>query len=77
MNTEGKKVEIEERRLNGMYLFIGLMKCGCEWQGDVLSRKWAECLFFTEKNREQVEREVKNFTEGVDYKFDGFSIWVA
>jgi len=68
LNT-AMQVKEEKRHANGMHLTIELFKIGCEWQGDMFSRKWAECLFFAAAQAEEVYREVENYTEGETYKF--------
>jgi hypothetical protein len=58
--------------LNGLHLFKSLVKDKCEWQGDVFSRKWSECLFLLEETRrEDVKRTLASYSEGVDYKLEG------
>ena len=63
--------------IDSLHLFKSLIKDGCEWHGDVLSRKWSENLFFSEQNKDQVMRTLEGFKEGEDYKLDGLSIWIA
>ncbi len=68
------------RQQNGMYLFISLIKDGCEWQGDVFSKKWSECLFFDSTDgyvMERVERTLSAYTEGDDYRIIDNAIWIA
>lgn len=36
--NEAKKI------IDVLHLFKSLIKDGCEWHGDVLSKKWSECL---------------------------------
>ena len=78
------------RQQNGMYLFISLVKDGCEWQGDVMSNKWSECLFVPQMTDSQlnqysdptildrVERTLSAYTEGDDFRREGDNaIWIA
>lgn len=64
---------------NGLELFKSLIKDGCEWQGDIFSKKWSECLYMADNTecREHVERTLSMYTEGVDFKRDGISIWIV
>jgi len=75
----------------GLFLFKELVKMGCEWQGDVFSKKWSECLILTgdgySLNRVVDVREyLAYYREGIDYKiegdfdsvpFNGVAIWIA
>ena len=70
-------VVIDRTRLNGHELFRSLIKDGCVWQGDVLSQKWSECLYFDEGNRDQVLTTLMHYREGVDFRVVGFGVWIA
>lgn len=66
--------------INGLQLFKSLIKDGCEWHGDVLSRKWSEQLFIPKDGVEEAARRtLESYTEGSDYKWDesGQAIWIA
>ena len=53
-------------------LVINLFKDGCVWHGDVLSTRWAECLYAsTPYVMERVQRTLGCFVEGKDYKIVG------
>lgn len=68
----------EQTELNGLWLFKSLVKDGCQWQGDVVSRKWSEMLVVPDGDvMQKVKETVKGYTEGVDYKIVGYSVWVA
>ncbi len=74
---------------NGLYLFKSLIKDGCEWQGDVLNKKWSECVFipmnYSTQHGERpdptityaVEKTLKAYDEGIDYIRKGNAIWIA
>jgi hypothetical protein len=72
---------MDERTLNGMHLFISLTKDGCEWQGDVFSDKWSECLFILDGDTyvlDRVKRTLAAYEESVDYRWEGDNaIWIA
>ena len=87
-NTDMDTRTIEQLRKSeaGYELFVNLIKDGCEWQGDVNSRKWGECLYaVTEHARVRVKQTLENHVEGVDYKLEGSldkmhevaGIWIA
>ena len=63
--------------LDGLHLFKSLIKDGCEWQGDVFSRKWSECLYVREGSEDAVERTLAAYQEGVDYRREGVAIWIV
>lgn len=58
-------------------LFRSLIKDGCKWHGDVMSRKWAECLYFDESASDNVARTLESYTEGVDYRLETGAVWIA
>lgn len=66
---------IQPTQLNGLYLFKALIKSGCEWHGDVISKKWSEALFIPEGVN--VERDLEPYTEGVEYMVEDRCIWIA
>ena len=76
-----EKCKMNARQQNGMHLFISLVKDGCEWQGDVMSNKWSECLFFDPSDTyiaERVKRTLSAYTNGDDYRWEGDNaIWIA
>lgn len=60
----------------GLYLFKALIKDGCKWHGDVMSREWSECLYIEdEKTAERVEFTLSMYV-GFIYKRDGMAIWI-
>jgi hypothetical protein len=62
----------------GLYLFKELIKLRCEWQGDIMSKRWSECLFITDdRDIPAVEEYLALYREGVDYKRDGNQILIA
>ena len=58
-------------------LFVRLTKDGCEWHGDVISRKWSECLYFSEDIEQRVKRTLDSYEEGKDYKLENGCVWIA
>lgn len=62
-----------ERELNGLYLFKSLIKDGCKWQGDIMSKNWSESLYIPVGLEEQVELTLSIYDEGKDYKRDSDS----
>jgi hypothetical protein len=62
----------ENVELNGLYLWKALMKDGCEWHGDVFSKKWAECVIVPANPHvvAAVTKTLEAYTEGVDYKVE-------
>ena len=63
--------------LDSLRLFKRLIKDGCVWHGDVLSRKWSEQLFFNDKDAAQVHATLLDYEEGKQYKVEGNSVWIA
>lgn len=61
--------EIEKRRKNGLELFKSLIKDGCRWEGDVISNKWSELLYFDEANKRRVMSTLNFYEEGKDWKW--------
>lgn len=71
-------VEQENKlRMDGLYLFKSLIKTGCEWQGDIFSQKWAECLFYTKDQEERVLRDLEGYEEGVHYRLKDGAIYIC
>lgn len=69
---------IDQRTLNGLYLFKALTKDGCEWHGDVFSRKWSECMIVPNEHvAAAVSRSLEGYEEGVDYKKEPGCVWIA
>ena len=60
-----------ELAVQGLHLFKSLVKDGCTWQGDVLSRKWSECLYYTAEQWDAVNRTLLPYEAGVHYKLEG------
>lgn len=69
--------EVPQRTLNGLHLFKSLIKDGCEWHGDIFSPKWSEVLYLPSGKLDNVDRTLAMYEEGVDYKRDDMSIWIA
>lgn len=64
---------------DSLFLFKSLIKDGCEWQGDVFSKKWTECLFVPENTRieDKIQASLSAYEEGIDWKREGNAIWIA
>jgi len=66
--------------VRGLELFVRLIKDGCQWHGDIVSRRWAEVLLQPESaaQQEQVKLTLANYEAETDYHIgrDG-SIWIA
>ncbi len=63
-------------------LFKRLVKDGCTWQGDIMSRKWSEELFYSDPHtRNSMDTTLAGYVEGEDYKLEGDagcgSIWIS
>ncbi len=63
--------------MNGLYLFKSLIKDGCEWRGDVCSKKWSERVFIPAGLEHQVELTLGAFEDGVEYSREGNWIWIV
>jgi hypothetical protein len=74
--------------INGLYLFKSLIKDGCEWHGDVCSKKWSECLIIPTRYSTQygdvidatildsVQQTLSAYVEGQDFKIENNMIWI-
>lgn len=70
--------EAVKQALQSLALFRSLIKDGCRWDGDIVSKKWSEVLYFDQSYiLDKVRRTVDGLEEGVDYKIEGLSIWIA
>lgn len=67
----------EQRTLNGLYLFKELIKSGCEWQGDIINRKWSEALYIPEGTMGQVMEMVGPYKHTEDYVIIDNFIYLA
>ena len=62
----------------GLYLFKELIKLRCAWHGDIMSKRWSECLFIEDdRDIPAIEEYLKMYREGVDYKRTGNEILIA
>jgi hypothetical protein len=63
--------------INGLQLFKSLIKDGCEWHGDVMSRKWAEMLYIP--NDVVMARVLITLAAygDTDYRLHGYEVWIA
>jgi len=67
---------MDKRTTEGLYLFKSLVKDGCEWHGDVISRKWSEQLYIPEGCMNQVLLTVSTYADDT-YQIDGNCVWIA
>jgi hypothetical protein len=60
-----------KRQVEVLHLIISLLKDGCEWQGDIVSRKYVEMLVIPDDEhvRERVKATIDCYTEE-DYKLE-------
>jgi hypothetical protein len=63
--------------VHGLYIFRSLIKDGCAWRGDVSSHKYIDCLYFEDNQRHQVMLTLNCYSEGLDYKLEGNSVWIT
>ena len=71
------KAEIDQRAINGLHLFKSLIKDGCEWDGDILSTKWSECL--TAPNDDvlaKVKQTLEGYEDGLDYLLKDNAVYI-
>ena len=62
----------------GLYLFKELIKMGCCWHGDIMSKHWSECLFIeNDRDVARVEEYLTLYRDGVDFKRTGNEILIA
>lgn len=76
---------MNNRTVNGLYLFKSLVKSGAVWEGDVVSKKWSEYLAVPVDRREDVEATLSHWTD--DSEDDGYKreeadgklvgVWIA
>ena len=81
------QIEQLKKQITGLELFVSLIKDGCQWQGDVMSKKWGECLYMvSEHSRQAVNRTLDLYEEGVDFRVEGnrdddskgtLAVWIA
>jgi hypothetical protein len=72
-------MEIPDNELNGMLLFIELIKDGCKWEGELFSGKYSEALRYDVDIEERVLKTLSHFTEGTTYRIEKkyLTIYVA
>lgn len=66
--------------LDHFELFTTLIKDGCQWQGDVMSKKWAEFLHIPDDYclaRVTGTIERRKLVAGTDYRMEPQGIWIA
>lgn len=70
-------MKTDEQHIRSLELFRGLIKDGCEWHGDVMSRRWSECLYIPDDV--VMERVLLTLTiySDSDYRRDGYEVWIA
>ena len=62
----------ENVEVNGLFLTVSLFKDGCQWEGDIFSKKWAERLIvpLDEHVQARVARTLEAYTADQDYKLE-------
>ena len=62
----------DKEQITGLGLTVSLFKDGCEWHGDVCSKRWAERLIIPldEHIQERVTRTLEGYVAGEDYKLE-------
>ena len=67
-----------QRQLTRLELFRSLIKDGCKWHGDTMSRKWAEVLDAEDDHTmERVKQTLSLYIEDIDYRVEHNSIFIA
>ncbi len=63
--------------IDGLELFKRLIKAGCEWHGDCLSRTWSELLVIPNADvKKKVDMTLADTDETL-FKMDGeHSVWI-
>ena len=63
--------------INSLQLFRSLIKDGCEWHGDIMSRKWSEVLYIPDDV--VMERVLITLAAhaDTDHRRDGYEVWIA
>ena len=70
MDSKTRITELE-RDVNLLSLTINLLKDGCRWEGDTMSRRYAEILIVPDSYiAERITSSLKHYEEGVDYKLE-------
>lgn len=70
----------EQQRLSSLTLFRDLIKDGCKWEGDVVTAKWSEILYFDAGDDwvvKRVRETLYSYDEGVDYRLEDGGVWIA
>ena len=68
----------QERIIRSLQLFCRLTKDGCKWHGDVVPKKWSECLYFESDFVEAKARQtLAGYVEGEDFKYDNGCVWIC
>jgi len=62
----------DDVQVNGLFLTVSLFKDGCQWEGDICSKRWAERLVvpLDEHVARRVARTLECYTAGEDYKLE-------
>lgn len=70
-------MKTDQEYIRSLELFRSLIKDGCEWHGDIVSRKWAEVLYIPDDVvMERVLLTLSIYTD-TDYRRDGYEVWIA
>ncbi len=63
-----------KHRIECLELQMSLIKDGCQWHGDILSKKWSEYLYVPEEIQERVARTLSLYEEDVHFKPEYYGI---
>ena len=64
----------DKQLIDSLHLFKSLIKDGCLWQGDIMSRKFSECLYVPEGLDHQVEHTLNAYPGAFERR--GNEIWI-
>lgn len=67
----------DQEHIRSLELFRKLIKDGCEWHGDVMSRKWLEVLYIPDDLVMERVRITLTLYGDADYRRDGYEVWIA
>ena len=60
-----------------LQLFKRLIKDGAQWRGDVIDKKWGECLYVPHDKQDAVRRTLTGYFESIEYTWDKYgALWI-
>ena len=70
--------QLSQETIRSLAMFKTLIKAGCRYEGDTLSRKWSEYLLISIDIEEHVREllDIYEFVEGDDFKIENGLIWI-